>query len=307
MNPVIRSAAMIVLVAVGACSARQAGSEHDHASPATVTTAGGDVAFQSPALPPSAAGSSARLLASPRHGEWAMIRTGPNDSVRAWVVWPSRNDRAPVVIVLHEIFGLSTWVRAVADHMAAEGYIAIAPDLLTGKAPLEGDTLPYNVATREIRTLQQPDIHRQLTEVAKYGMSLPAARPSYGIIGFCWGGGNAFNHAMYHPEGLKAAVVFYGPSPSPLTDVSKVGVPVLGLYGSKDARQTLNVPPTDSAMKANGKSYEGRVYDGAIHGFVRAQADPMPTGPSPDGPANVAAVADAWPRAIAFLRKNLGK
>jgi carboxymethylenebutenolidase len=307
MTSAVRFVATGVLLAASACSARQAASEHDHEMPATVATSSGDVAVQSPGLPPSAASASARLLASPRHGEWAMISTGPGDSVRAWVVWPSRTDKAPVVIVLHEIFGLSTWVRSVADQMAAEGFIAIAPDLLTGKAPLEGDTLPYNVATREIRTLQQADIHRQLAEVARYGMNLPAAQKAYGIMGFCWGGGNAFNHALYHPEGLKASVVFYGPSPNPLTEVSKVGVPVLGLYGAKDARQTLNVPPTDSAMKANGKSYEAHVYDGAIHGFARAQADPTPTGPSADGPANAAAIADAWPRAVEFLRKHLGK
>src|SRR2546423_13789019 len=141
---------------------------HDHT--ATMATA----APQSTALPADAAGAPARLSASPRHGEWAMIRTGTGDSIRAWVVYPERSTKAPVVLVVHEIFGLSTWVRGVADQLAANGYIAIAPDLLTGKAPLEGDTLSYSVATTAIRTLAVDDVQRQLAAVGAHGMSLSA-------------------------------------------------------------------------------------------------------------------------------------
>lgn len=238
----------------------------------------------------------ARLGGSSRHGEWAMIRTGPDDSVRAWVVYPERSTKAPVVVVVHEIFGLSTWVRGVADQLAANGFIAIAPDLLTGKAPLEGDTLPNSVATAAIRTLRPDDVHRQLEAVARYGMALPAALSRYGIVGFCWGGGTSFAHAVRSPAGLGGAVVYYGPSPD-TTELARVRVPVLGLYAGDDQRINARVPATDSVMRRLGKRYEVSFFEGAGHGFLRAQ----------DGrEANRVASERAWPLTIAFFRRTLG-
>jgi carboxymethylenebutenolidase len=249
-----------------------------------------------PPLPAGATTVQARLGTSPRHGEWAMIRTGPDDSVRAWVVFPERSTKAPVVVVVHEIFGLSTWVRGVADQMAANGYIAIAPDLLTGKAPLEGDTLPNSVATAAIRTLRPDDVHRQLEAVGRYGMSLPAALPRYGIVGFCWGGGTSFAHAVRSPMGLGAAVVYYGPSPDTV-DLARVRVPVLGLYAGDDQRINARVPATDSIMRRLGKPYDVHFFDGAGHGFLRAQEGRE---------ANRVASERAWPLTIAFFRRHLG-
>jgi carboxymethylenebutenolidase len=158
-------------------------------------------------LPASAADAQARLDASPRHGEWVMVATGPSDSVRAWVVYPERKTKAPVVVVIHEIFGLSPWIRAVADELAAAGYIAIAPDLLTSKN-IPGSPLNPNPdsARAAIRTLDRDVVHRQLTAVAKYGTTLPAATKKYGIVGFCWGGAESFWHAVYDPA-LSASVV----------------------------------------------------------------------------------------------------
>src|SRR5436190_15514403 len=211
------------------------------------------------AIAPGATDVSARLGASPRHGEWAMIRTGPNDSVRAWVVYPERSSKAPVVVVVHEIFGLSTWIRGVADQLAADGYIAIAPDLLTGKGELQGDTLLYSVATSAIRTLKAEDVQRQLEAVGRYGMSLPAALPKYGVVGFCWGGGTSFAHAVAAPANLGAAVVYYGTSPATAL-LTNVKAPVLGLYGGNDSRVDATVPPADSAMKVMHKVYEPHIF-----------------------------------------------
>src|SRR5436190_20650476 len=142
------------------------------------------------AVAPGAATVRERLLASPRHGEWAMIRTGPSDSVRAWVVYPERSSKAPVIVVVHEIFGLSAWVRGVADQLAADGFIAIAPDLLKGKAPpVSGtDTVEAQAATAAIRSLQSQDVQRQIAAVGQYGMSLPAAEKRYGAVVFFWVG-----------------------------------------------------------------------------------------------------------------------
>ncbi|MDQ6634206.1 MAG: dienelactone hydrolase family protein [Gemmatimonadota bacterium] len=271
-------------------------AEHVSATSATATMAG---ELQDAAIPASSVGVAARLASSPRHGEYVTIRTGPSDSVRAWVVYPERATKAPVVVVVHEIFGLSTWVRGVADQLAANGFIAIAPDLLTGKAaPAPGtDTLTQAVATSTIRTLQSADVQRQLAAVGQYGMSLPSAEKKYGIVGFCWGGSTSFAHAVASPPGLGASVVYYGTSPAtPL--LVNVKVPVLGLYGGNDARVGATVPPADSAMRALGKSFEPHSFAGAGHGFLRQQSDS--TG------ANLAASRQAWPLTIAFFRTHLG-
>lgn len=249
-----------------------------------------------PPLPAGAATVRERLVASPRHGEWAMIRTGADDSVRVWVVYPERATKAPVVLIVHENVGLSTWVRGVADQIAAAGYIAIAPDLLTGKVVLTGDTLVSAVATAAIRTLRADDVHRQLEAIGKYGMSLPAALPRYGIVGFCWGGGTSFAHAVRSPTGLGAAVVYYGPSPD-TADLARVKVPVLGLYAGDDQRINARVPATDTIMRRLGKPYEINFFEGAGHGFLRAQDVRE---------ANRLASERAWPLTVAFFRRHLG-
>lgn len=251
-----------------------------------------------PTPPPGSAGAAARLAESPRHGEWVTIRSGQADSVRAYVVYPERSDRAPVVVVIHEIFGLTNWIRGVADQLAAEGYVAIAPDLLTGKAPLgPGDSLSHEVARTVIRELNADEVHRRIADVGRWGMQQPAALQEYGVIGFCWGGSASFEHAVRSPEGLGAAVVYYGGSPSPAR-LNGVRVPVLGLYAGDDARVNSTVPPADTAMRALGKSFEYRMFAGSGHGFLRQQD-------GRDG-ANLAASQQSWPMAINFLRRHLG-
>jgi carboxymethylenebutenolidase len=251
---------------------------------------------QGTALPASATDVVQRLTSSPRHAEWVMVRTG-DDSVRAWVVYPERRERAPVVVVIHEIFGLTSWIRGVADQLAADGFIAIAPDLLTGKTKVHPDSAGSD-AREVIRTLNQDDVHRQLAAVGQYGMRLPAALPRYGVVGFCWGGSVSFQHAVRSPAGLGAAVVYYGSSPEDLSTLASIRVPVLGLYGSDDARVNRTVLPADSAMRALGKSFTHRTYEGAGHGFLRAQD-------GKDG-ANMSATRQAWPATLAFFRRTLG-
>lgn len=263
-----------------------------HSHSATVSAA----APQSLNLPSDAAGAQARLSSSPRHGEWAMIRTPTGDSIRAWVVYPERSTKAPVVLVVHEIFGLSSWVRSVADQLAAEGFIAMAPDLLTMKNLPQGpDSVVAPLATAAIRTLDANWVQHQLDAVARYGMSLPAAQQKYGIVGFCWGGGVSFAHAVHAPE-LGAAVVYYGVSPA-TASLSSVRAPVLGLYAGSDARVDATVPAADSALRALGRTYVYYTYPGAGHGFLRQQT-------GMDG-ANMNATKAAWPATIAWFRKYL--
>lgn len=250
-----------------------------------------------PSLPPDATGAPTRLTSSPRHGEWVTIRTGPADSVRAWVVYPERSTKAPVILVVQEIYGLSSWIRSVADQLAADGFIAIAPDLLTMKnLPASSDSALVALAPAATRSLNSADVQRQLYAVAQYGMGLPAAQQKYGIVGFCWGGGTSFVHAAHSPT-LGAAVVYYGSNPGPPT-IDSVRAPVLGLYGSDDDRVNSTIPRADSALRARGQTYMHNIYDGAGHGFLRQQ--------SGRNGANLLAAQKAWPATIDWFRKYLG-
>src|SRR6266576_5411705 len=291
---------LVLSCGVVACTSNKmvpaaADSHADHAAPsstAAVATQADDKRF-----PPDAAGALARLSASPRHGEWVIIRTGDGDSLRAFVVYPERSTKAPVVVVVHEIFGLSSWVRGVADQLAADGFIGIAPDLLTMKNLPDGpDSVLAPLAQAAIRTLDPAWVQKQLDAVAKYGMSLPAAQQKYGIVGFCWGGGVSFAHAVHAP-GLGASVVYYGVAPK-TTDLPSVRAPVLGLYAGNDARVDATIPPADSALHALGRTYSYNIYPGAGHGFLRQQ-----TGMNG---ANLAAARAAWPATIAWFKKYLG-
>src|SRR5262245_13947606 len=236
-------------------------------------------------LPPSNNSAPARLKASPRHGEWVKIawEPGSKDSLMAWIVYPkTSNPRTPVVVVVHEIFGLSTWVRGVADQVAADGFIAIAPDLVSrvrgGPSTVE---LPGDTARRMIAGVNTTERNKGIIAAAKYAMSQPSAAPKYAVIGFCWGGQTVWAHAVNGgAPGLSGGVAFYGAFPyntegAPTADsLAKIKVPVMLLSGTGDARITASMPALEAAMKAGGKNYFGKNYEGAIHGFVRAQDDP---------------------------------
>jgi carboxymethylenebutenolidase len=259
-------------------------------------TATGSARAQS-TIPAGAAEVRARLAASPRHGEWVTVNAGAGDSLRAWIVYPERRDRAPVVVVVHEIFGVTAWIRGVADQLAADGFIAIAPDLLSGKnipAGPDGDPV-RDSATAAIRTLDQAVVQRRIDATARHAMALPAALPRYGIVGFCWGGGVSFAHAAHAPN-LGASVVYYGPAPAP-ERLASVRAPVLGLYGENDARVNATIAPADSVLRALGRTYEHQRFTGAGHGFLRQQ----------DGQngANLEAARAAWPRTVQWFRRHL--
>ncbi|MDQ2765983.1 MAG: dienelactone hydrolase family protein [Gemmatimonadota bacterium] len=293
----------------GAACAPHSSAADDHAghdsSPAAATTgssASHESLQQASDLPAAEREAQARLAKSPRHGEWVMVKVG-SDSVRAWVVYPQVSTKAPVVVVVHEIFGLTNWIRGVADQLAADGFIAIAPDLLTGKiAPNLDDSTLKAQGPALIQTLDPAIVQRNLDAVAQYAMALPAAEKKYGIVGFCWGGGVSFAHDAHagtSPE-FGASVVYYGVPPKPEL-LPNVHAPVLGLYGGTDARIALTVPGTDSALKALGRTYAHTIFPGAAHGFLRAQLQP-------DGSimqANADATRQAWPATIAWFKKYL--
>lgn len=250
-----------------------------------------------PGIPAGAADAAARLAASTRHGEWAKVAWEPGspDSLMAWVVYPETRKKAPVVVVIHEIFGLSTWVRGVADQLAADGYVAVAPDLLSRvRGGPSSDELRSDSATKLIRGVSVAEMNKGVYAAALYGMSLPAAKNKYGVVGYCWGGSATFHHAVFNGKYFAGGVVYYGTS-APKDSMPKIKAPVLGLYGGNDARVNATIGWADTTMKQLKKKYAYQVFDGAGHGFLRAQ----------DQPANLEAAKQAWPMTIAFFRKNL--
>jgi carboxymethylenebutenolidase len=251
------------------------------------------------AIPPGEAGAKAALETSPRHHEWVdLALPGDAGKLSLFIAYPERKEKAPVVLVIHEIYGLTDWIRAVADRLAADGFIAIAPDMLTGRGPGGGGTEKFasrDDVTRAVRELTPERVTAALDAAARYGRALPAARGKLATLGFCWGGAQSFGYAAAGPE-LDAAVVYYGTSPD-LSALAAVRAPVLGLYGEDDARVNATVGPAEARMKELGKTFLTATYPGAGHGFLRAQD-------GRDG-ANLAAAVKAWPATVEFLRKQL--
>jgi carboxymethylenebutenolidase len=235
------------------------------------------------------------LEKSPRHQEWVQIKHD-NRVVQAFVVYPESKQKAPVVIVIHEIFGLSDWARSVADKLAAEGYIAIAPDLLSGMGPNGGKSsdFPSVDAAREANSKLDPDqVTADLNAVADYAKKIPAANGKLAVSGFCWGGAQAFRFATNRKD-LSAAFSFYGQPPK---EVATITAPVYGFYAGNDARIDAMVPEAVEAMKKAGKKYETVTYEGAGHGFMRAGEDPNNT-----NPANKTAHDQGWDRWLKLLK-----
>jgi carboxymethylenebutenolidase len=185
------------------------------ASPAPRAAAAPTPAARDENLPPGEEQAKAALEKSSRHGEWVDVKLPSGGTpVRAWVVYPERKDKAGVVIVIHEIFGLSDWIRGVADQLAREGFIAIAPDLISGLGPNGGgtDSVPSrDDVTKLVRALTPEDATARLNAVRDYAVKLPAANGKSATIGFCWGGGRSFAYATQ--PGLAGAVVYYGTAP----------------------------------------------------------------------------------------------
>lgn len=237
-----------------------------------------------------------KLEKSPRHGEWVQIKHDKR-SVSTFVVYPESKQKAPVILVIHEIFGMTDWVRSVADELAANGYIAVAPDLLSGMAPNGGRStdFPTADAAREANSkLDNDQVTADLNAVADYAKKLPASNGKLAVVGFCWGGGQSFRFATNRKD-LAAAFVFYGPPPK---DVSSITAPVYGFYGGNDARIDATIPETEAAMKKASKKYEPVTYEGAGHGFMRAGEDPG----SNTNPANKKAHDEAWQRWLGLLK-----
>ena len=233
---------------------------------------------------------------SPRHQEWVRIHEGKR-TLQAFIVYPQVKNKAPVLLMVHEIFGLSDWARSMADDLAAHGYIVIVPDLLSETGPNGGGSESYPDQDARVRAVSMLDpgaVNADLNAAADYALKLPSANGKLAVIGFCWGGGKSFEFATVRHD-LSAAYVFYGPPPQ---DLAAITAPVYGFYAGNDARITATVPDTEKEMRKLGKKYEPVVYAGAGHGFMRLGEDPGNT-----NPANISARKEAMQRLLSLLKR----
>jgi carboxymethylenebutenolidase len=239
--------------------------------------------------------AKAALEKSPRHREYVALKHDGR-TVQAFVVYPEVSHKAPVIVMIHEIFGLSDWAKEMADEFAAEGYIVIVPDLLSGAGPNGGGTDSFagqDQVTKAVSGLSADQVTADLNAAADYGKKLPSSNGKLFVAGFCWGGGKSFAFAASRHD-LAAAFVFYGTPPA---DVTSITAPVFGFYAGNDNRVTSTVPAATDAMKAAHKTYEPVIYDGAGHGFMRA-------GQAPDASdANKKAFDDSFKRITTLLAK----
>jgi carboxymethylenebutenolidase len=243
--------------------------------------------------------AKARLEKSPRHLEWVKVKHGERE-VNCFIAYPEVKEKATAIVLIHEIFGLTDWVRGMADQLAEAGYIAIAPDLLSGTAPGGGGTLELGSADavrKAIMSLPPDQVTADLNAVGDYVTKLPACNGNLVVAGFCWGGSQSFRFTT-NRKALKAALVFYGTAPEDETALARIQCPVYGFYGGNDARVTASVPQTQSLMKKAEKTYESTTYEGAGHGFMRA-------GEAPDASAaNKKARDAAWKRWLELLKQK---
>jgi len=242
--------------------------------------------------------AKARLEKSPRHLEWVKVKQG-NREVNCFVAYPEIKDKATAVVVIHEIFGLSDWVRGVADQLAEAGYIAIAPDLLSGTAPGGGGTAELgsgDAVRKAISSLPPDQVTADVKAVADHVAKLPACNGKVAVGGFCWGGAQTFRFATNNKE-VKAAFAFYGTGPDKEEDITRINCPVYGFYGGNDERVNATIPKSTELMNKAGKTYQPVTYEGAGHGFMRAGEAPDANEP------NKKAREEAWKRFKELLKK----
>jgi carboxymethylenebutenolidase len=292
---------LLLLCTVPACAQNQ-NADHNHNTAAASSPEADSMVSQDWA--------KARLAKSPRHREWVTVKNGTRE-VSSFIVYPEVKTKATAVIVIHEIFGMSDWVQSLTDQLAEAGYIAIAPDLLSGMGPNGGGTssLDSNAIGKAIRDLPPDQITGDLNAVADYVSKLPGANGKIVVTGYCWGGGQSFRYATNNPN-LKAAFVFYGPAPAAADGtpdkaaLAKITAPVYGFYAGNDARINATLPKTTEAMTELKKTFDPVTYEGAGHGFMRAGEAPEPADKTAanyeknltDWKANKKARDDAWAR-----------
>ena len=253
--------------------------------------------FLAAACAPATTQQQNRLETTPRHDEWVTIQSAGRP-LHAYVVYPQSSRKSGAVLVIHENRGLTDWARTVADRLAERGYLAIAPDLLSGSAPNGGRTSDFatsDAAREAISKLPREQYLADLAAAANYVRTLPSANGKLAVAGFCWGGSRTWD-AANTIEGVSVAFPFYGTGPGTDEGAAGIEAPVYGFYGGDDARVNATIEGTKAVMQKLGKTFEPVIYEGAGHAFMRSGEEPNPTD------ANRRARDDSWSRWLTLLR-----
>ena len=289
-------AGMTVAITAAAVFAQQAPGATPPAQPAG-GRGGGGLGAKAPHLVASVWTSSSTVARTTLRHEWVDVPYGGGRRLRTWIEYPAGEERAPVVLVLQHEPGLDDWMRGVADQLALEGFIAVAPDLFSGFGPNGGNHDSFAAPDQAMRQagarLTPDEALRRALAAAAYASKLPRANGAIGSLGVGTGGALSFRFAAEAPT-VGAAVVFYGMGPDE-TVLRRVKAPVLGFYGEDDEAVTSTVAATAAAMTRLGKAFEVHRYPGATHAFLAIQFEGR----------NTPAVEHAWPRAMAFLKEHL--
>ncbi|WP_421775251.1 dienelactone hydrolase family protein [Gracilimonas sp.] len=240
-----------------------------------------------------------QLENSPRHHEWVTIESN-NRTLHNFVVYPETSEPAPVVIVIHENRGLNDWARSFADQLAGEGFIALAPDLISNTVEgieKTGDFETSDAARQAIYNLEPDFVTADLMNVLEYAKTIEAGNGSFAVAGFCWGGSQSFRFASNAGDAIDAALVFYGTGPDEEEAYRTIEAPVYGFYGGDDQRVNSTIERSESAMKKFGKKYEYEIYEGAGHAYMRRGDNPDADTDDP----NVIARNKSWDRLVTLL------
>lgn len=239
-----------------------------------------------------------KLSESPRHQEWVTLKHG-NREFQAFVVYPETDVKTKSIILIHENRGLNDWARLFSDKLAAEGYLVIAPDLISNTREGKKRTTDFenpDAAREAIYGLNREQVTADLDAAFEYIKNDASSTGELAVVGFCWGGSQSFEYAT-HNKNISSAHVFYGTAPENAEAFSEISAPVYGYYGGADNRVNATIEQTEKFMKAAGKTYEYEIYEGAGHAFMRA-------GMQPDASAaNKKAHDAAWKRLLDLLKK----
>lgn len=216
-------------------------------------------------------------------------------AIHAYVAAPSTPVKCPALIVVQEWWGLNDHIKDIARRFAAEGYVAVAPDLYSRMGHVQ--TTDSKEAGKFMSRLKQDEVLSDLSATVTYIQKAPEVDADrVGITGFCMGGGYALTLPCVN-EGVKAAVPFYGPIPNPDTPIQSLGCPILYLYGEDDGWITkADVQRLVGALKKYHKPGEVKTYPGASHAFFNDTRKEV---------YKPAEAQDAWQRTLAFFKQHL--
>jgi carboxymethylenebutenolidase len=213
-------------------------------------------------------------------------------TVGGFLATPDKPGRYPALVVVHEWWGLTDWVKGQTQKLAEQGYIALAPDLYRGQV-----TSDPEVAHELMRGLPADRALSDLKAAFAYlATRKDVDRGHIGSIGWCMGGGFSLQLAIHEPH-LAACVVNYGALATDPNDLQQIVAPILGNFGADDRGITpADVQAFETTMRSMNRRVDLKEYDGAGHGFENSTNT---TGYRPDS------AADAWARTVAFLNRAL--